>query len=507
MQPAVAIYTRISEDRQGKEEGVTRQLHDCQELADRLGLNVVAVEEDNNRSAYSKSAARPAWERLKGLIKTGAISGIVVWHTDRLYRHPSHLEDIIELVETNGLTIYTVTAGEIDLNTPTGRMVARLLGSVARNEVEHKAERQQRAHLELARQGRWHGGPVPIGFRKTEQKGELDLHPQEAAALQESAKRILDGFSLASTAKWFSAETGRHLDARRLRSVLTGPKIAGLRMHIPQDDRDKWAGHRARRTVSGDLPPEVTTYPAQWPAILDEDTWIQVKAVLLDPSRKTNRGRPVKSLLGGLVYCTGCDHVMSRSTTTYHCHTGSGEGACGKVAISSRALEGLIKDAMSARAQRSEGFDIEEPTVTRVAEVDSQTLTTRREEVLDLHAEGIITKAEMIRQLDRLSAKVQAADQARAEGIRQELERRSMIHGAEYWDGLRIALDQMDASKPDEDLLGEARRFISKVITRIEVRPSPAGSKSGSRFNPERVVVDWKKKRAPEALNGASDAI
>jgi len=41
----------------------------------------------------------------------------------------------------------------MDLSTPTGRMLARMLGAATRHEAQHKAERQRRAGLQKARAG------------------------------------------------------------------------------------------------------------------------------------------------------------------------------------------------------------------------------------------------------------------------------------------------------------------------------------------------------------------
>jgi site-specific DNA recombinase len=46
----------------------------------------------------------------------------------------------------------------LDLSTPSGRMVARQLGAVARYESEHKSERQRRKHQELAEASKSSGG-------------------------------------------------------------------------------------------------------------------------------------------------------------------------------------------------------------------------------------------------------------------------------------------------------------------------------------------------------------
>ena len=54
----------------------------------------------------------------------------------------------------------TVSGGVYDLRTPTGRMQARIVGSVARFESEHKGERQRAKADELAACGLPPGGGV-----------------------------------------------------------------------------------------------------------------------------------------------------------------------------------------------------------------------------------------------------------------------------------------------------------------------------------------------------------
>lgn len=49
------IYARISNDRDGSEVGVTRQEELCRDLATRLGLEVVKVFLENDKSASNNS--------------------------------------------------------------------------------------------------------------------------------------------------------------------------------------------------------------------------------------------------------------------------------------------------------------------------------------------------------------------------------------------------------------------------------------------------------------------
>ncbi|HEV2370835.1 MAG TPA: recombinase family protein [Streptosporangiaceae bacterium] len=109
---------------------------------------------DNDVSAYVRKP-RPAWRDLLADVRAGRVDAIVCWHVDRLTRSPRELEDVIDLHDAHGVQLATATE-EIDLATPTGRMVARTLGAAARHEAEHKAERQRRERLQQAKAGRPH---------------------------------------------------------------------------------------------------------------------------------------------------------------------------------------------------------------------------------------------------------------------------------------------------------------------------------------------------------------
>jgi site-specific DNA recombinase len=137
------------------------------------------------------------------MVRAGEIGAIVAWHPDRLHRRPIELEDFIALVEEHGVEVVTVTAGERDLSTPTGRLHARIEGAVARHESEHKAERQRRKHREMAEQGRPSGGGRrAFGYGRD----GVALVPEEAAAVRTVADMLLGGHSIRSCTAWLREE-------------------------------------------------------------------------------------------------------------------------------------------------------------------------------------------------------------------------------------------------------------------------------------------------------------
>ena len=181
---------RISNDKTGAGLGVERQEIDCRELAGRLGWTAAEVFADNDLSAYS-GKPRPRYRALLEAIRAGRVNAVLAWHTDRLHRSPIELEDYINACnDGRDVPTYTVQAGPLDLSTPSGRMVARTLGAVARYESEHRGKRVRAARLAAARAGIPHcGGPRPFGY---EPDGKTVREP-EAAAVRVAVESVLAG--------------------------------------------------------------------------------------------------------------------------------------------------------------------------------------------------------------------------------------------------------------------------------------------------------------------------
>ncbi len=116
---------------------MSRQEADCRAWCGTRGWPAAEVFVDNDVSAYS-GKKRPAFERMVEGIKAGLFDAIVVWHPDRLTRSTKELESIIDLVEATGVAVGTVTAGDYDLATPEGRIVARIVGAMARKECKER---------------------------------------------------------------------------------------------------------------------------------------------------------------------------------------------------------------------------------------------------------------------------------------------------------------------------------------------------------------------------------
>ena len=257
---------------------MTRQLDDCLALAERLGWEVTHRFDDNDLSAFN-GKTRPGFEALLDAMKRGEIDGLICWHTDRLYRSMKDLERLIEIADVARVQIRTVNGGDLDLSNSSGRMLARILGSVSRAESEHKGERQRRANVQRAEAGTWQTANRCFGYTMD----GTPLEP-EATAFRTAVHDVLSGKSIRKIAiEWNAAGLKTTLagqertvngetktnsgqwNSPRVRRLLMRPRYAGLKVH-----RGKVIGKGV------------------WTPLIDEDTHRGLVAYLSDPSRVKN---------------------------------------------------------------------------------------------------------------------------------------------------------------------------------------------------------------------------
>lgn len=481
------MYCRISQDRTGAGLGVDRQQEDCEALAERNGWDVVETYVDNDVSAYRKGKKRPGYQRMMADLDQGTATIVVAWHTDRLHRSVTELEGYIDLCEKRGVSTYTVQAGELDLATPTGRMVARMLGNVARYESEHKGARVARARQQKAMAGEWAGGNRPFGWgmptggtrkkadRQTGEEVEVpeldmtEVVPAEAEALLLWTDTILSGGSIRGLVQWcadkgVTTTRGNRITHVDMRDMLMRPRNAGI------------AIYRGEEVGRG-----------QWKAIVPEEKFRAVVAVLMDPSRRTNSGAQPK-WVGSMLYLCGRDCGQGMTVTqsggrrypSYRCPTGHGGGRRAEI------VDQYVEDVVVERLLADDAHDLLLPSADDV-------------DVAGLQAEG-----EEIRQrmktlggqfgggLLELGPFTEGMNVARAQldGVTRQLAR------AATRDPLVGLVGAKDPRKAWRALELDRQRNVLRALVEVTLMPPRQGRMpDGGYFDYDAVVVDWKRGR------------
>lgn len=456
------IYARISEDRDETQAGVGRQVEDCETLARSRRWEVVERYIDNDLSAY-KGNKRPEYRRMLEDIGARRLDAVVVYHQDRLHRQPRELEEFFDACDAAGLSQLASVSGDIDLATHDGRLKARILGAVARNQSDAASRRLQRKALQVAKEGGVAGGGTrPFGF----EADFVTVREPEAEVIRELAERLIAGETLRTLCKDLndrnvSTPTGRAWSPTPLRRMLRSARIGGQREHRGE-------------IVAG----------AQWPAIISPEQSRRIRTLLDDPARRAVR--PARTyLLRGLLRCAVCGAPLvarprGDGERRYICAQGPGLPGKGCVYALAEPLEEFVVEAVLweldspelANAIRGNGHP---PATNWDRQIDGA--QSKLDELAGVYAGGGITMREWL--LAR-------------EPVQQQLDlarRRSAQNGhvavlAEY-------VGRSGALRRRWPELGfdRQRAILAAVLAEVRVRP---GRRGLNRFDPNRFELVWR---------------
>ncbi|WP_378734858.1 recombinase family protein [Nocardia brasiliensis] len=469
----IGIYARISRDRKGFARGVERQIEDDVILAHATGGTVVAIYVDNDMSAYS-GKPRPDYERMLMDIEAGLIDAVIAWHPDRLHRSPAELERFIEIVERWRVEVRTVKAGHWDLTTPSGRMVARQLGAVARYESEHKSDRATRERQQRADIGQWAGGPRPYGY----EPDGVTLRPSEQQVIEGVIRSLSAGISLRAIVTDLNARgvptprSAKRWTSSVLRNLLLKPRIAGLSSY--------------RGVIVG---------KGAWPALVSEDQWRAVQAMLMNPERRTNaKGAAVRWLGSGIFNCGGCnEYALSVSAIhgrrkVYRCNSVRERRMPGEIHVARDMLR-LDEYVEFTVVERLSRGDLVELFMPKSSAVDVNGLRlelagakARLDDLSSLFADDRISAAQLATGSEKLRVRVDELERDLADiaQVGPLAEFATVADVERHWFGTQ-------PNRSDGLSLMKRRAIIDELVT-VTILPG----RCGSTFDPSLVDLSWK---------------
>jgi len=447
----VAIYCRISRDDAGDGLGVERQEQDCRALAARRGWTVVGTFVDNDVSAFS-GRTRPDYERLLQAVKAGGADLVLAWAPERLHRSPRELEDFIELIERTATAVETVKAGAWDVSTSHGRLVARMLGAVARAESERTGERVSRAHQQAKDRGMWRG-PIPYGMRASQTPGQPELDPLQADVTADIYERVLRGDALTRIAQDLNdrgvpPRRGKLWTHTGILRLISSPALGGL------------------VEVDGELK------EACFEGVVTATTWREARAAMRRrPRGESRRPRETLTLLGGIMTCDEHGWVCVGGSATHAAtYVAGGPGKC-HVSIKRAAADDLVTTVVLRRLARPDAADLFVPHDNVDTTAEMTELRQRREDLGVLVADGLLTASNARPKLTAIAERLAAIEAARTPA---RVDLALMIDPERVW---------------GSSTMPQRREVLRVLLESVTLRHvGPAG---GPRADPTRISIQW----------------
>ncbi|MBT5855418.1 recombinase family protein [bacterium] len=287
----VALYIRVSTDRQAKEgDSLEEQESELKKFCDFRNYRIHQIYIEKGKSGGNTN--RPEYKKLVADIEAKKITAVVVKKLDRLSRSLLDFEQLMTTMQRNDVEFISLREN-FDTTTAMGKAMLRVALVFAQLEREQTAERIKDVFAWRAEQGLYNGGTRPFGYDSV--SSELIPHKQEKKIIQFIFETFIKTKSTTIVANecnvmGFRNRNGAMWDKRQLHKILNHPVYLG---------KIRWNS----QIFTGIHQP-----------LVSELLFNQAQTIFSE--RKVYRkSKIVLGLLKGVLFCGECHHLMTPNYT------------------------------------------------------------------------------------------------------------------------------------------------------------------------------------------------
>ena len=394
----VAIYARVSSDRQDVDLSISAQLKAIREYARNNSYEV--VREFVDEAETGRTTARPAFREMVSLSRhpQKPFDVILVWKYSRFAR--SREDSIVYKAMLRKSGVHVISINEPFDDTPTGRLLEAIIESLDEFYSDNLGEEVTRGMRESASRGFYLSCRPPYGYKKVrckdgeKERTKLEIDPVQAGIVSSMFKDALNGKGLTEITKelnrtGIASPRGKSWGKTSIRIILSNEIYTGTLV---------W-GRQSKRGL------DPVRAESACPAIVSRKTFDTAQALIRERAPKLTHPKRLSSrfLLSGYIFCGHCGKAMigqdakSGKFSYYVCGTlnKKGAGSCPSHYFNSRALEETVVKVIRENI-------LTEEHLTRLVEMVNEEMdSSSREHRGEL--EAILEEiADTNRRLDRL---------------------------------------------------------------------------------------------------------
>jgi DNA invertase Pin-like site-specific DNA recombinase len=478
----VALYTRVSSEKQDVDLSISAQLNALREYATRSDYEVVKEYVDEAESG--RTTARPAFREMISTARRSQkpFDLILVWKYSRFARSREDSIVFKAMLKKHGIRVVSITEPAED--TPTGKLFEAMIESLDEFYSDNLGQEVTRGMRESASRGFYISARPPFGYRKVKvndrgkEHFKLEVEPNQARIVARIFNEILEGNGLIGIAKQLNKDgiagpRGKGWMKTTIHKILTSEVYTGTLV---------WGRSSVRN-----LP--VIRVDNAWPGIIDKSIFDQAQILLKNraPIRLHPKRVASRYLLSGLAKCGHCGKALvgqdakSGQFTYYVCGTllKKGAGSCPNRYLNSQKFENLVIDKIKEHVLTTENLT----KLVHIVNEEMDNLVPEYRQRLD----SIINEiADIDRRLERLydaleTGQIQLVDLApriqqlrqrrdRLQAVKWEMEQQLSDRRVELADSETVARYVADLHDLlSESSLAERKSFVRSFVKEVKV--------------------------------------
>jgi site-specific DNA recombinase len=507
----VALYARVSSERQAQQETIESQLAALRQRATADGCTVVPADVYADDGFSGATLARPALERLRDRIAEGGVDRLYIECPDRLSRRYAYQVLLLEEFKTGNVEV-------VFLQRPSGvsaedTLLVQVQGMLAEYERARLAERCRRGKLHQARAGKINPlAAAAYGFRYVRRSDVEAAHYDVLLPEAKVVREIFDAFvhqqmSLYAIAQMLNdrqvpTRKGARWVAPTLHAMLKNPAYMGQAAYgktVVSEVQPRLRPPRPRSTTARGRKTSRGTPPETWitiavPPIVSAEVFAAAQEQLARNRKLSQRhAQGEVYLLQGLVVCACCGYAFCGTTRKspergatyryYACRNlaasrGYASQACSNPSVRGEELDALVWSSVCQVLQEPERLEQE---WQRRMEADG-TLSDARSEheqaqrwaatqeralkrLLDAYEAGALPLEELTPRAQRVREQLHHAQQL-VKATEAKVTETTVLHAVvgrlhEFAQQVQDGLDRLDWTV--------RRQLIRTLVTRVEI--------------------------------------
>ena len=502
----VALYARVSSDRQDVDLSVAAQLRALRAYAKKNGYAIVREYVDESKSGLIDD--RPEFKKMfdEARMPEAGFREVLVWKFSRFTRNREHAIAYKTILRRRGIKVVSITE-PVD-GTPMGKLTEAVIESLDAFYSEDLATDVRRGMREAASRGFWVSSRTPYGYNRVmvqdRDKERPKLQPDNATA--PVVKRIFDmaetGTGMLDIARAINHEdipsaTGKLWSSNSVNFILRNEVYTGTLI---------WG------TKGKDKTDPVRVEEA-FPAIVSKAQFQSVNKLLRSRTSKTTRPRRTASsyLLSGLVKCYRCKTAFTghgAKSGRFHYYVCQslikrGSGSCDSPRLNARRFEQLIVGRIRSSILAKDSDD--DMTTVVVNELDK--LVQEQQGRLEIIESEL---KDLRRKLDRIWEMVGSTDSYLADlPPRIRAHRDRQLHVEDSLQEANVILSQRRAIRDDAATITAKALDMTEFLEKSELPERKAFVETFVReivVMPGKAVVHYKVPTAKDSQSPDGDA-
>jgi site-specific DNA recombinase len=506
MSKGIALYARVSSNRQARDSTIESQIAAIRDFA---AANQFTVDEDLvfvDDGVSGAQLERPALDLLRDRASAGHVDKVIALCPDRLARKYVHQLLLVEELSKLGTEVLFVNRNISA--TPEDQLLLQIQGVISEYEREKIAERSRRGKIHKAKQGKVSiltQAPYGFVFVRDGAESRYDVHPEEAQVV----RHVFDMFcrqsksirAIQKTLRSDNVETREHhtwWGVSAIWRMLKNPAYVGRaafrktmlvpRQRISKNTRAS-GGHSKSGGMVNAARPEQDWITIPVPAIVDEHTFAMARDRLAENKRLSPRNnRRHDYLAGGLMHCKECGYSVHgefhHGLGYYRCagldaHRRPQGRVCTGHPVRVEIIDDLVWDSTKRLVQEprvvldeytrrlgaQEGEAASLEAIANEKDKEMRRLEHEKQRLLDLYQAGSIPLKDIETRLAKIRTRIKNAEDERNMARADIDKRQGQLRLIESFETFQTKV----ATRLDKLSFAEKKELVRLLITDVEV--------------------------------------